>query len=318
MKKKILIFGGNGFIGQNITNLFTNNESIQQKYCIFSTTKMQIDVLQKEKLDIFFSEITPHIVINCSGMVGSSLLNSKMNEYEIFTNNINIQSNILDCCKKFHVEKIIFFSTYRIFGENIHENYNESNIHSIYDLYNNSGYLLSKKILHLQLSLFQKHFPTTKYICLLLPNIFGKYDAFEENGRIVPAFIKKIASAMKNKTNLIINSNPNNQVNLIYVDDLFLIIEKCIQEEFNGENIIVFNRKGVFSLESLAQLLKKEMDFKQEILFTNTNTNTNTNNIMNPDLSKFHHLFPDFKFSELTTTLQETIKYFYKIETGIS
>ena len=57
MKKKILILGGNGFIGQNITNLFANCEFNQTKYSIISTTKKQIDVLQKEKLDDFFREI---------------------------------------------------------------------------------------------------------------------------------------------------------------------------------------------------------------------------------------------------------------------
>lgn len=317
MEKKILILGSNGFIGQNIKNLFTRHDNLSKKYTIFCATKLQIDVSQKEKLDSFFNEIKPDIVINATGIVGSSLLNSKMNEYEIFSNNLLMQTNILDCCKLYKVEKILFFSTYRIFGENIHENYNESHIHSIYDINNNSGYLLSKKMLHLQLNLFQKHCPFSKYICLILPNIYGKYDAFEENGRIVAAFIKKIAYAKQNNLNLTIDSNSNNQVNLINVEDVFLIIENCIQKECINENLIVFNKKGIFSLEALAQMLKEEMDFKGEIIFTDTNK-INNNNIMNPNLTKFDHFFPNFNFSNPRKALQETIDYFYKTKTGIS
>lgn len=206
MKKKILILGSNGFIGQNIHKLFFN-EKLLKKYSIFSTSRLELDILQKEKLDSLFEKINPNIIINATGVVGSSVLNSKSNDYEIFTNNIIMQTNILDCCKKFNVEKIIFFSTYRIFGENIHENYNESNIHTSYDIHNNSGYLLSKKILHSQLNLFQKQCPNTKYFCLILPNLYGKFDSFDENGRIVPSLIKKIDLAKQNNTNLIIYSN---------------------------------------------------------------------------------------------------------------
>lgn len=317
MKKKILILGSNGFIGQNIKNLF-NNEELLNKYTIFSASRKEIDVSQNEMLDKFFEQVQPEIVINATGIVGSSLKNSTLNEYEIFSKNIIMQSNILDCCKKYKVKKIIFFSTYRVFGENIHENYNESNIHSSYDINSNSGYLLSKKMLHLQLKLFQKDCSQSKYYCFILPNVYGKFDSFEENGRIVPAFIKKIALAKQNNSKLIIFSKSFNQVNLIFVEDIFFIINKCIQDEFIGENIIVFNKKGIIALEDLAQILKEEMNFKEEIIFTDNSLNLKPNNIMKPDLSKLDKLFPKLHFSNLRKTLQETVNYFSTIETGIS
>jgi GDP-L-fucose synthase len=318
MKKKILILGSNGFIGQNIIKLFFN-EKLLKKYILFSTTRLELDLLQKEKLQSYFEEINPNIVINAAGLVGSSLLNNTINEYQLFTNNITMQTNVLECCKMFKVEKIIFFSTYRIFGENIEEFYNESNIHSSYDINNNSGYLLSKKMLHLQLNLFQKHNPFTKYVCLILPNLYGKFDLFKENGRIVPSLIKKIDLAKQMNTELVIDSNSLNQVNLIYVEDIFFILEKCIQDDFIGENIIIFNKKGIFTLEELAFVLKEKMDFKQTILFNSSKLKeSNNNNIMKPNLSKFESFFPGFIFSNHETNLHETIDYYFKIKTGIS
>ena len=318
MEKKILILGSNGFIGQNIKNFLINHEIFTKNYSIFSATKLELDVLKKEKLNSFFEKMKPDIVINATGIVGSSIQNSSSNEYEIFSNNIMMQTNILDCCDKFQVKKVIFFSTYRIFGENIHENYNESNLYSIHDFFDNSGYLLSKKMLHLQLNLFQKQNSFTKYVCLILPNIYGKLDTFKENARIVSAFIKKIAIAKEKDSKLIIYSNSNNQVNLIYVEDLFLIIEKCILEDSIRENILVFNKKGIFSIEELAQIIKEEMDFKNEIIFTDTHYKLNKNNIMKPNISKFDQLFPKFPFSNTRKTIQETIQHYFKTEMGMS
>ena len=322
MVKKILILGSNGFIGQNIKNLFTNkvSNSIENKYFIYSSTRNDVDVLEKERLDDFFNKIKPDIVINCSGMVGSSIYNSEMNDYEIFSKNMSMQMNILDCCEKYKVQKMIFLSTYRIFGENIHEKYNETSIHSHYDLNTNSGYLLSKKMLHLQLDLFFKHNPNIKYVCLLLPNVFGKHDSFIANGRIVPAIIRKMEDAKKKNMDLIIHSNANNQVNLIYVEDLFPIIEKCLENESIKGNIIVFNEEGTWTLEKLVDNLKKAMCFEKEVVFTeNENSNTKSNsNIMTPDISKFNNFFKDYQFSNLENSIKATLKHFYILETGMS
>ena len=65
---------------------------------------------KSQKLDDFFKEIQPDIVINCSGIVGNSVYNSVMNNYDIFSKNISMQINILDCCEKYKVQKIIFLS----------------------------------------------------------------------------------------------------------------------------------------------------------------------------------------------------------------
>jgi GDP-L-fucose synthase len=172
-------------------------------------------------------------------------------------------------------------------------------------------------MLHLQIELFFKHNPNIKYVCLILPNIFGNFDSFIANGRIVPAIIKKIDDAKKKEMDLIIKSNPNNLINLIYVEDLFPLIEKCLLDDGINENILVFNKKGIWTLDKLVNFLKKEMTFEKEIIFTES-TENNNNNIMSPDINKFNSFFKDFEFSNLENSLKNTLDYFYIFETGMS
>jgi nucleoside-diphosphate-sugar epimerase len=322
--KKILILGSTGFIGRNIKNILSDKKD----YEVYASTKKEVDILEKQQLSNYFETIQPDIVINCSGNVGSSLLNHDLDDYEILTKNLIMMINILDCCKKYAVKNIFFFSTYRIFGDNIHEKYNESNIHLHYDLSYNSGYLLSKKMLHLHLDLFYQNNPDIKYICLILTNIYGEHDSFIENGRIVAALIKKISEAKKKNEDLVIHSNSNNQVNLVYVKDIVNIIENCINDNNKDNNLIieknmiVFNENGTLSLQNLVNLLTDLMDYKKQVIFINTeeaNTTFKNNNIMKPDLAKFKKFFNNtIEFSDIRNTLKETIDYFYRMETGIS
>jgi nucleoside-diphosphate-sugar epimerase len=173
-------------------------------------------------------------------------------------------------------------------------------------------------MLHLQLELFLKHNPNIKYFCLILPNIFGKFDSFIANGRIVPAIIRKIEDAKKKDIDLIIQSNPNTKINLIYVEDLFPIIEKCLLDDYINENIIVFNEKGIWTLDKLVNSLKKLMSFEKDIIFTESNLNNNNFNIMSPDITKLNSFLKDFEFSNLENSLKETLDYFYIFETGMS
>ena len=126
--------------------------------------------------------------------------------------------------------------------------------------------------------------------------------------------------AKKKNMDLIIHSNANNQVNLIYVEDLFPIIEKCLENESIKGNIIVFNEEGTWTLEKLVDNLKKAMCFEKEVVFTeNENSNTKSNsNIMTPDISKFNNFFKDYQFSNLENSIKATLKHFYILETGMS
>jgi nucleoside-diphosphate-sugar epimerase len=310
-RTKIIILGSKGFLGSNLKYFFTKTVSCKN-YNIIYSDRNTVDVLNEDELNNYIEKIQPNIIINCCGMVGSSEMNKNIDEDEIFNNNFVLNMNILNCCKKYNIQKLITFSSYRMFGENISNFYNEEDIHFNYKISYNAGYLLSKKMLDIQIQLLKKKYPL-KIVCFILPNIFGYFDKFESNSRIVPALITKIEDAKKRNENLYLDSNSNNTVNLIYSEDIFNIVNKCIIDDIEG-NIIVFNKNGIITLNDLTNKIAKFFNYKNNIFFKNDIV-LNENNIMKPNLDKFNHFFKDFEFTDLdlglkiTTDFIKTLKF---------
>lgn len=312
MNIKILILGSNGFLGKNLKNLFKNDSKNIE---LLFVNKIEVDVTNKLMLDSFFKENKPDIVINCCGVVGSSLINKNYDQLHIFNENTILNINILDCCKMHNVKKIIMFSTYRILNNKSDvEFYDESNLHNYFhfnEQSNNIGYLLSKHVMDMQIKILQQN---TEIIvtCLILPNIFGFYDNYCNNGKIIPSLLFKFKDALMNNTNIYINCNENNKVNLIYINDLINIIKECcIDKDING-NMIVFNPNGTIDLKQLTDLIKSITNFENNIIFENPLDNKDSKMII-PNTDKFKSFFPKFVFTDIPYSLSQTINYYFQL-----
>jgi GDP-L-fucose synthase len=312
MNIKILILGSNGFFGKNLKKSL----KIGENHEIICIERKDVNISNKSELNLYFTTHKPTIVINCCGIVGSSESNKDNNQFYILQENINLNMNILDCCKDHNVSKLIMFSSYRLFN-NYDKNiisYDEDNIHDYFDFntkYSNIGYLSSKIVMDMQIKLFEKYYKTN-IICLILPNIFGSDDNFCLNGRIIPSLIYKFKLAKEQNLDICISSSENNTVNLIYIKDLISIIENCIINNNINGNILIYNPNNNVNLKYLTDLMKLLFNFNNNIIFNdNTNTNTNTNNPY-PNIEKFNIFFPNFKFSDLNSSLWETIEFYQK------
>lgn len=299
MENKILILASTGFIGINI------KKYLEKKYNVFCLNRQLIDFKDQNLLQKIIKNINPNIIINCCGIVGSSFKNDKLNNFDLLNENIILNINILNTCKNLNIKKIIMFSSYRLFGDDIHENYNENDI-QLSSIKNNKGYLISKKILDIQIELFIKEYKIN-IVCLIMTNIFGCYDDFSINSRIVPSMITNIKKHINENIDMTISSNKNILVNLVFVEDISRIIELCILSENVQGNILIFNKEGTITLENLTIQISKILNYQNKITFINDVTANN--NIMKPNLSKFYTLFEDFQFTDLTTSLQRTIDF---------
>jgi nucleoside-diphosphate-sugar epimerase len=297
MEKKILILASTSFIGKNIKKYF------EKKYTIYCIDRKDVDFKNEQLLKNVIKEIDPEIVINCCGIVGSSVKNKSLYDFDILNENIILNANILNSCKNLNIKKIIVFSSYRLFGDDIQDNYNENDIQTSNFNYN-IGYLMSKKVLDTQIKLFMDAYKID-IVCLILTNIYGCYDDFSINGRIVPSMISNMKKNIEYDTDMIVNSNKNTLVNLVFVDDISKIVEISILKENIKGNVIIFNKNGIITLGYLTNKIAKLLDYKKQILFKE-DTQLMVSNIMKPNLSVFHDFYKNFEFTDLEKGLQIT------------
>jgi dTDP-4-dehydrorhamnose reductase len=102
--EKVLILGSRGFFGKNFISKFNSQ--------VFYNDNLNLE--NYEELFVYLNSIRPTVVINCAGVVGSSIGN--IDDLEIFERNNKILHNVFSVCSKFKT-KLVVFSTYRVFGD---------------------------------------------------------------------------------------------------------------------------------------------------------------------------------------------------------
>jgi nucleoside-diphosphate-sugar epimerase len=244
---KILITGGNGFIGKNFferiktTKKLTikilsrkNNSNVDKKKIIKLSKNLKT---VKKKLKKFSPDIVIHFATFYS--TERSLLSQK----KMIESNILFGSNLLEIINLKKLKAFIYTNSYSIYDSQ--KKYNPKNFYSV-----------TKYMFEFILKYYSKLY-NFKVINLLLSDVYGQRD---KRGK----FINLLINAYKKNKNL--NASPGYQkINLLHVEDLIdaiIILIKKIKILNKWSNFSVFS-KEVLSLREL----KKKFDkiYKKKI-----------------------------------------------------
>lgn len=286
-----IIFGGTGFVGNNLElDGFRPNRNV----CDLSDFNSTLNFLER------FSNLTEKINIIHMAANAAGFIYNKNHNLEMLDLNSRMSFNLAKAIKhlklKCHVTYISSVCAYK------DGNSTEDLIFNDRPNVWNYGYGISKRVGISAFESLQIDCPELITLCTLIPsNMYGEFDDFDqETSHVIPALIRKMREL---ETDFDLLGNCNNVRDFLYVKDFTNVIKQTLGL------IGTYNvSSGIrITMKELAVLLKKLTGFQYNINFSEQGKceerkvdSTNLKNLLGDKL----------RMTDLETGLKNTIKYY--------
>ncbi len=263
MKKKIIITGGFGFIGTKLIEKIKNQYSI---YIIDNNFKKKVHQdIKKIKCDLTnFQSLKKNKIPSADVIIHLAGQSSGPKSYNIPETDLklNLMStiNVINFAKMNKIKKIIFSSTFTVYGNNKKEKLAETENCNPQSFYAISKYSSERYLIKL-CEKFQ-----IKWNILRFFNVYGPgQDLSRTDQGIVSIFLDLI----RNKNNIDVNGSLKRFRDLIYIDDVIkaLILTLKDKKNFNQIYNVGTGKKTTVKklIQSISKLYGKEKLLKVKV-----------------------------------------------------
>lgn len=308
---KVLVTGAFGLVGKSFQKIASHYYHLDYEYIYIGRRECDLrdltDVMQ------CFSVYKPDVVVHLASCVGGVYENMNKN-YQYLIDNIRINTNIVDACKKHNVSKLINILSTCIFPDkNVVYPLTSDQLHNGLPHESNIGYAYSKRVLHLASQLLTRNKENmTKVINLTPTNLYGEADNYNlAESHVIPALVHKTYNAIQNNTNLRVYGSGNAIRQFLYVDDLSKVIFHFIQTEYEQSEISCIvspPEDHEVSIKQVVQYITKSFGFKNDIIYDTSYSDGQIKKTTNNDELKKY--IDNFQFTKLEKGIDEVVLFF--------
>lgn len=235
MKQKILITGSSGFIGKKLVALMHKKYNlflIDKSYAFINKSKFfKINLLEIEKLESFFKKNKVDMIIH----LASEIFDDDNNVYNF---NLKTSKNLISMAEKYKIKNFVFTSTFSIYEKNYKRSIKEKEKPSAKNSYGKSKYAIEQIL---------KSSKINNFTILRVPIVVGK----TRSHRMGILF-----ELIRNNLPLILIDNGKHKIHFISVEELVVIIEKCLK--LKKRNLLNVGAKYINTFrENIDYILKK-------------------------------------------------------------
>jgi GDP-L-fucose synthase len=257
----ILVAGGSGLVGSAIVR-----ELKRLNKDVVGISRKDVDLLDRVKTFEFIKNLKPTVIIDSAAKVGGIGGNNSY-PVEFLSQNLQIQSNLMDSAHEAKVSKFVFLGSSCIYPRDCVQPIREDYLLTGKLEETNSAYAIAK-IAGIELIKSYRKEYGYKWISVMPTNMYGPNDNFDlENGHVLPVLIRKFIEAKR---------LGNSQVTLwgsgvplrefTHVDDFAKAVLVCMDKYDDSQQINVGSGHEV-SIKVLATMIAKAIGFNGEIIW---------------------------------------------------
>ena len=301
--KKVLVTGGNGFLGSHVVNEL-KNLNVKD---VSTPTSKDYDLRNRTDCKKVLKDID--VVFHLASTSGGIMF-LKERPAEAFYDNIMMGVNLIHEAKEAGIEKLIITGAVSSYPKLAPIPFNEKNIWDGYPDETNAPYGIAKRTLLVQSQAYRQQFDFNSII-LFLTNLYGPKDHFDPaSATVIPALINKISSAKKqNEKSISIWGDGTPTRDFLYVQDAVRGLMLAAEKYDEGLPINLGSDQET-TINELVNLISKITGFKGQIKWDKSKPNGQPRRKVSNKLAE-----EKLGFKSETTLeegLQKTIEWFQK------
>jgi GDP-L-fucose synthase len=286
---RILVCGSNGMVGSAIVrNLETKGYTN-----IIKGTRYSVDFTDEKITDEYIESTRPDYVFVAAAKVGGIMAN-KNYKADFLTENLRIQTNIIDSSYRWGAKKLLFLGSSCIYPKFATQPIVEDQLMTGPLEPTNDAYAIAKIAGIMMCQSYRQQYGFNA-ISLMPTNLYGPNDNFDlETSHVLPAMIAKFHFGKTNIGYDLGGSYPypitlwgdgNSLREFLHVDDLAEACYVCMQKYDEPEHINVGTGEDI-TIKELAELIANIVNFTGQINWDTTKPNGTPRKVLNVDKIK--------------------------------
>jgi GDP-L-fucose synthase len=255
----ILVAGATGLAGSSIVRELTRIGKP-----VVGISSKDVDLLDRDATFNYLNKLKPNAVIDAAAKVGGISANNNY-PVEFLSENIRIQTNLIDAAHSAKVEKFIFLASSCVYPKNCPQPIKEEYVLTGALESTNSAYAIAKLAGIELIKAYRKEFGH-RWISVMPTNLYGPNDNFDlESSHVFPALIRKFIEAKKSNTDSVKlwgTGKPRRE--FLHVDDLAKAIIICL-DNYDADQQINIGTGIDLTVAELAKKIAKNTGFSGSI-----------------------------------------------------
>ena len=257
---RILVTGGNGFLGRHVLAELRNNGADD----LVAPSSKDYDLRDRDDIRDCLDDLNPDVIIHLAAVVGGIKANRE-NPGRFFYENAIMGIQLIEQARLAGVQKLVLLGTVCAYPKFTPIPFKEADLWNGYPEETNAPYGLAKKMLLVQAQAYREQYGLNS-IYLLPVNLYGPGDNFNpDSSHVIPGLIRKFVEATEEgRTKVIAWGTGQASREFLYVKDAATAIVQATRF-YDGNQPVNLGSGREISIRDLTQTISRLCGYTGEI-----------------------------------------------------